>query len=1135
MRRFLCVLAVMALLVCGLPAGSAGDDGTGRNGPPASGRDEVSPDGWYWCNDRRLTDSGAEDKDPVPAVDPDGLSGIVWTRGNNLMWKKVDRLGNELVAEKLLGYYNVPVQECGFVSTCIAADSNGSFHIVAESGGSGAYYARMDGKGDITCPVGDVSPGANNPGDPSIAVTPDGNVSVTLEDDRWSYDYRAVTCIRRHNDGTYDKGPVRMSEAGWDCVGSTSAVDRDGYLHAAFLTSSLEIYHAILDPDGEPLPGVPPAFLYKTDSLLADGPPSIACDDSGAVHVVWNDNPQRIGTMRYMTLDRFGNKLVAGADGNGIVLTSRATCKGFPSIVARGAGGASVFWSDVRNGNAQVWQLSLSTDDLNDSGLPDRGFCLTKDTAGSALEPKAALDPDNNLHVVWKDNRDGNYEIYYKFGYNPGINLTMGESEKGNFLEIHPNHVRSGNVTLRNPGVNDTAELGLEVDFLGHPGGTGENYTGDGWKIWFSAPGPSVDVDYLETLNVTLNIRGPAAGAANDHIGVTVNATTGRGGPTVQRVSFRAYLVMNHSFEHMGITDHVHSGYGGETNVFSLFIENGGGFDEMIELSAECTPGWEWEILKTRIHLDPHGGCDVTVNLTPPLDAAGDEVGTVTITARFAEEPTVFRTTYARMVISPFMELSIWPDRTDGRVAPGNSTGYVITVGMVGNIRTPTPVLVEASGAKEGWSISLDPSAVSLVADESASVVLSVTAPAEALAGDALKVNVSCHDVGANVIASCAVTTAVGQVFGFNVAVAPPNATVLPGGNALFRFDVTNEGNGPDRFRPEALEAPEGWKVSLLDKTVGEDIEAEGILLAAGETGWFKAVVSSPVTAMTGGYDFTVRVRDGAMNARQAGFVVEVEQVFGVELRSDAPALSGDTGARVIFPLTLRNAGNGPDVLRLNASALPDGWAAAEFRDGNNVLGDKLELNASATGQMAVAVVIPQFTRLDELRFNVTASSASGPDSTIRLALTIKKADLVILGVGYPSKDLRVARPFFVCVTVQNRGDATAANVSVAYYRNGVLRTTESLGRMIPGENRTVTFVWVPVEGKNVLRFVADPKDEVCEKNETDNGMTVEKRLHTEKVTILSDESWMIMAAAIPAIAIGLVLLTYASWRRRRL
>lgn len=32
---------------------------------------------------------------------------------------------------------------------------------------------------------------------------------------------------------------------------------------------------------------------------------------------------------------------------------------------------------------------------------------------GLAMHPDIAVDPNGNIHVVWQDNRDGNYEIYY--------------------------------------------------------------------------------------------------------------------------------------------------------------------------------------------------------------------------------------------------------------------------------------------------------------------------------------------------------------------------------------------------------------------------------------------------------------------------------------------------------------------------------------------------------------------------------------------------------------------------------------------------------------------------------------------------------------------------------------------------
>jgi len=75
-----------------------------------------------------------------------------------------------------------------------------------------------------------------------------------------------------------------------------------------------------------------------------------------------------------------------------------------------------VVWCDNRDGNFEIY-YKRSTDEGTTWESDNR---LTYNNASSS-SPSIAVS-NSNIHVVWNDNRDENYEIYYKRSTNGGIN-----------------------------------------------------------------------------------------------------------------------------------------------------------------------------------------------------------------------------------------------------------------------------------------------------------------------------------------------------------------------------------------------------------------------------------------------------------------------------------------------------------------------------------------------------------------------------------------------------------------------------------------------------------------------------------------------------------------------------------------
>jgi DNA/RNA endonuclease YhcR with UshA esterase domain len=135
--------------------------------------------------------------------------------------------------------------------------------------------------------------------------------------------------------------------------------------------------------------------LTSDDSISA-GP--VVAVDGNNIHVLWQDN----------------------RDGNYEVYYKRSTDNGenwgSDTRLTINGDNIHVVWQDDRDGNYEVY-YKRSTDNGENWGSDTR---LTSDDSGSWV-PVVAVNGDN-IHVVWQDRRDGNYEVYYKRSTDNGEN-----------------------------------------------------------------------------------------------------------------------------------------------------------------------------------------------------------------------------------------------------------------------------------------------------------------------------------------------------------------------------------------------------------------------------------------------------------------------------------------------------------------------------------------------------------------------------------------------------------------------------------------------------------------------------------------------------------------------------------------
>lgn len=164
--------------------------------------------------------------------------------------------------------------------------------------------------------------------------------------------------------------------------------DRDG---------NWEIYYKRSNDNGN---------TWTSDIRLTNNPqsslyPSVSVFSS-TIHVVWVDNRDGNDEIYYKRSIDGGNSW-----GSDIRLTNNTQQSFYPYLFSYGLN-VHVVWTDDRDGNREIYYKRS----IDGGSTWESDFRLTNNVNVSQRPFICVSGP--NVHVIWQDNRDGNWEIYYK-------------------------------------------------------------------------------------------------------------------------------------------------------------------------------------------------------------------------------------------------------------------------------------------------------------------------------------------------------------------------------------------------------------------------------------------------------------------------------------------------------------------------------------------------------------------------------------------------------------------------------------------------------------------------------------------------------------------------------------------------
>jgi hypothetical protein len=140
--------------------------------------------------------------------------------------------------------------------------------------------------------------------------------------------------------------------------------------------------------------------------------PAVAIDTNDNIHIAWRDS--KPGSLEIY----YKKSTNGGASWTTKRLTWNSEGFRYPDIATDSGNNVFVVWSKYQTGDYEIF-LKKSTD----GGTTWSKTRLTR-TSGDSDHPAIAIDPSDNIHVVWDDGTVVNEEIYYKRSTDGGTTWT---------------------------------------------------------------------------------------------------------------------------------------------------------------------------------------------------------------------------------------------------------------------------------------------------------------------------------------------------------------------------------------------------------------------------------------------------------------------------------------------------------------------------------------------------------------------------------------------------------------------------------------------------------------------------------------------------------------------------------------
>jgi len=370
-------------------------------------RYKATSDGLNWSDDQRLTNDPKADTFPQIFTGQDNVTHIVWLRDGKFTVINLDKDGKPLGTETLITDAWIPTQYSGQYGRSLAMDSVNNLSMIRNNNGQSwgdLLYEKYGFNGTKLMPTINLTAGISR----SIAA----NMGVGRNDVAYiTYAYWAPGGIERvalgmiDNKGNVLKYGVDISEPAWYVPAHTMTMDKEGKVRTlmdVWAGAQQGIWAVTLDKFGVRPADTPPQYLYNPGAFAFPPMPVMAACPDNTVSLLRSSANSGGGNLTFIKLNDY-NVPVAGISQD--------------IVIAHGAADYGDMVCDANNVKYVVW--ANSTDGLiyytviKPGTESDAHKAIQLTTKGTGRDPKLSLDSAGLLHVTWRDDRDGNDEIYH--------------------------------------------------------------------------------------------------------------------------------------------------------------------------------------------------------------------------------------------------------------------------------------------------------------------------------------------------------------------------------------------------------------------------------------------------------------------------------------------------------------------------------------------------------------------------------------------------------------------------------------------------------------------------------------------------------------------------------------------------
>jgi len=335
---------------------------------------------------------------------------------------------------------------------------------------------------------------------------------------------------------------------------------------------------------------------------------------------------------------------------------------------------------------------------------------------------------------------------------------------------------------------------------------------------------------------------------------------------------------------------------------WSLKLTNAGTSDANLVLSATADLGWFANLTQSSVGIPAWSYQDTSITVTPPPNAAARSTSRVNLTATAG----VFtNSTSLLCIVDQLYSARIAEGNTTAEIIPGTTYEYRLTLENTGNGLDGMKLSVAEGEGGTGWAESLDISSASLAAGARRALVLTVTAPGNAAAGQEWSLNLTVQHGDGN-LTVLEIISRVARVRALTLSASTKAKAGLPGEDIGFSLMAGNNGNAPDTV---VFSAPKiaGLKLEFGSPTLD---------IAVGGTASVIMTCKVEAAALAGVRSINVTIASQSLTSvnTTTELKLTVNAVFGSQLAFKDTRKGCDAGKGVSFQFTVTNKGNSPDT-----------------------------------------------------------------------------------------------------------------------------------------------------------------------------------------------------------------------------